>query len=132
MNFLKNKVLLREILRQGDLMHTIHGGIRETSFIVENAGDLFIRVSNPSISPEAFNFTIHNNNLVISAVFTSTPREGEKILHYPIFSRVVKIPFFVDATKIEATYKNGTFTILLPKNEAISSEPKTLNVKFLD
>ena len=40
--------------------------------------------------------------------------------------------FFVEATKIDATYKNGTFTILLPKNKGISSEPKTLNVKFLD
>lgn len=133
MNFLKNRSLLREILKQGDLMHTINGGVRETYFEIQHDGDdILIKVSNPSISPEAFNFTIHNNNLIIHVVYTSQPEADQKPLLHPLFSRVVQIPYFVDASKIEATFENDVFRIHLPYNRQINKEPQTLNVKFLD
>ena len=61
MDFLKHKTLLKELLKQADIMNTVNGGVRKTEYSAKMLGDdIIIEVSNPSIPPEAFNFTINN------------------------------------------------------------------------
>ena len=43
------------------------------------------------------------------------------------FSRVVELPFPVDADKVEAHFKNGVLTIELPKREDV--KPRRIEVK---
>ena len=134
MNLLKDKKLLRTLIKQGDLMNTVYGGVRQTDFRIEQVGDdLMIRVSNPSIKPEAFHFTIQNNRLYINGLHKSgqNGEDGESLV-FPVFSQMVTIPFFVDITKIEGIYEHGEFRIYLPYNKDLPKGPTPVNVRFTD
>jgi HSP20 family protein len=39
----------------------------------------------------------------------------------------MKLPAAVDADKVEATYKNGVLTVVLPKKEEV--KPKAIEIK---
>ena len=43
------------------------------------------------------------------------------------FVRSLELPFAVDAEKVEATYKNGVLTVVLPKKEEV--KPKAIEIK---
>jgi HSP20 family protein len=108
MNFLNNKKVLVELLKQGDLMNTVNGGVRETHFKLEKSGkDLVVELSNPSISPEAFNFTVHGNELLINVMQSQEQENDQKPVMYPLFFKVIRIPYFVDINRIEAYYEKG-------------------------
>ena len=47
--------------------------------------------------------------------------------HYGEFLRSFNVPAYVDATRINAEFKDGVLTITLPKNE--EARPKQINVK---
>ncbi len=47
--------------------------------------------------------------------------------HYGEFLRSFNVPLYVDASKINAEFKDGVLTITLPKNE--EARPKQINVK---
>ena len=47
--------------------------------------------------------------------------------HYGEFMRSFNVPLYVDATKINAEFRDGVLTITLPKNE--EARPKQINVK---
>jgi HSP20 family molecular chaperone IbpA len=51
---------------------------------------------------------------------------------YPLFFKVVIIPYYVDINKIEATYEQGIFKILLPYNKNLPKTPFTVQVKNRD
>jgi HSP20 family protein len=133
MNFLKNKKLLHELLRQGDLMNTVNGGVRETSFKIKQVGkDLMVELSNPSVQPEAFNFTIHRNDLLINVMKFNEADRDEQPMIFPLFFKAVKIPYFVDISRIEASYENGVFKVLMPYNEDLPQKPYRINIQNLD
>lgn len=133
MNFLKKRDLLRELLHQGDLMNTINGGVRETYFKIEKSGkDLIVEVSNPSISPEAFSFTINGNELLINVMQYEDQEGGEQPRKYPLFLKVIKIPYFVDINEIKALYEGGIFKVLMPYNNNLPENPFRLHIKNLD
>jgi len=133
MNFLENKKILRDLLRQGDLMNTVNGGVRETHFKIEKSGkDLVVELANPSIKPESFNFTIHGNELMINVMQTGEDGEQEQSVMYPLFFKVVKIPYFVDINRIEAYYEKGVFKVLMPYNNNLPQNPFRIHIQNLD
>ena len=133
MNFLKDKKVLRDLLKQGDLMNTVNGGVRETHFKIEKSGkDLVVELSNPSISPEAFNFTINGNELLINVMQHQSEERDKDPLIYPLFLRVIKIPYFVDINRIEAYYEKGIFKVFMPYNNNLPENPFNLHIQNLD
>jgi HSP20 family protein len=133
MNFLKNKKVLRELLKQGDLMNTVNGGVRKTHFKIEKSGrDLLVELSNPSISPEAFNFTVNGNELLINVMQYDVQEGHEQPYIFPLFLKVIKIPYFVEINKIEAYYENGVFKILMPYNNNLPEKPFKINIQKRD
>jgi HSP20 family protein len=133
MNFLENKKILRDLLRQGDLMNTVNGGVRETHFKIEKSGkDLVVELANPSIKPESFNFTIHGNELMINVMQTGEDGEQEQSVMYPMFFKVVKIPYFVDINRIEAYYEKGVFKVFMPYNNNLPQNPFRIHIQNLD
>ncbi len=133
MNFLKNQKVLRDLLKQGDLMNTVNGGVRETHFQIEKSGkDLVVELSNPSISPEAFNFTINGNELLINVMQYQSEVGKEEPSIYPLFLRVIKIPYFVDINRIEAYYEKGIFKVFMPYNNNLPENPFSLHIQNLD
>jgi len=45
---------------------------------------------------------------------------------------VIVIPYYVDINRIEATFSNGIFKILLPYNNNLPKSPFTVKVKNRD
>ncbi len=47
--------------------------------------------------------------------------------HYGKFSRTMRVPFEVEADKVDATYKDGVLRVTLPKSEI--AKPKKIEIK---
>jgi HSP20 family protein len=133
MNFLENRQILKELLQQGDVMNTVNGGVRETHFRMEKSGkDLIVELANPSIRPESFNISVHGNDLMINVLHAAGGRNTEEGRVYPIFARIIKIPYFVDINGIKAYYEDGLFKVLLPYNPALPENPFRIRIENLD
>ncbi len=133
MNFLNNRTFLRDLLKHGDMMNTVNGGVAETKFRVKNINnDLLIEISNPSISPKGFNFTIYKNELLVNIAPFYDTFGKEPASSHPIFFRAILIPYYVDINKIEVTFEYGVFKILLPYNNKLKKFPYKINVKNID
>ncbi len=133
MNFIDNRTLLRELLKQGDVMNTVNGGIRNTSFKLKTLPNgIGIEVSNPSFASESFNFTINKDELLIHVMYLNQTRNEEQINMFPAFFRMVKIPYNVEIEKIEAVYENEIFRIFMPFNSSLPGDPFKVQVKNLD
>lgn len=133
MEFLNNREFLRELLKQADIMNTVHGGVRQTEYSVMKIGrDILITVSNASISPEAFNFTINKNELLINVMHFENSFASEQPVMFPLFYKAVAIPYYVDINRIQATYEDGVFKILLPYNDNLPKTPFNVQVKNRD
>ncbi len=133
MDFLKNRKFFKELLKQADIMNTVNGGVRQTDFKIKKKGnDILIQVSNPSIVPEAFNFTVNKNELFINVMhFENSYSKGHPVM-YPLFFKDIVIPYYVDINRIEATYGHGIFNILLPYNNNLPKAPFNVQVKNID
>ena len=133
MDFLKNRIFLRDLLKQADVMNTVNGGVRETDYSIRKVGkDILIEVSNPSVSPQAFNFTISQNNLLINVMYVEKEGDGDSPPMYPMFFKDIVIPYYVDINRIEATFENGVFTVILPYNTNLPKAPFNVQVKNRD
>jgi len=49
--------------------------------------------------------------------------------HYGVFERSFTVPDYVDASKIEATFKNGVLTVHLPKSPEAQKAEKQIVIK---
>jgi len=117
MNFIENRTLLRELLKQGDAMNTVNGGVRDTSYKLKNhASGIIIEVSNASLASESFNFTVDKDQLLIQVMYMNRVPNSDQILMFPTFFRIVKIPYNVEVERIEAIFENGMFRIFMPFN----------------
>ncbi len=133
MDFLKNKKALDEFVSQVEVMNTVNGGIAQTAFNISYVGnDILVEVANASVSPDAFTFTINADQLIINVMHLEKDKEGNVLKTYPLFFKIVKIPYFVDINKIEASFEDGVFKILLPYNKNLPNQPFRINIKNLD
>ncbi len=121
--------MLRVLLKQSDLMNTVNGGVSATKFNIETIGDdIVIKVSNPSVDPRCFHFMVSNNKLVINVLFQSAD-EGQ--MAYPLFSKVIDIPYYVDIPRIEGVYEEGEFRVYMPYNANLPRKPWPVKMRFL-
>ena len=86
----------------------------------------------PGIYPDDIDIDVTGDALSISGV--RKPDEVAKEAHYHrhernygSFSRTVQLPFMVDTSKVEASFKNGILLISLPRAEA--DKPKKITIK---
>ena len=94
-------------------------------------GDNFeIRAEVPGLEKEDLNVKIQGNYLEISGVRISDAPEGYKIHKTErgtgSFSRSFTLPSDVDASRVEATLKDGVLYLSLPKSEA--AKPKKITI----
>lgn len=133
MNLLDNRIFLRDILNEGDLVNTVNGGVRQTEFRIKKIGnDILIEVSNPSISPGSFNFTINKNELHINVRRTEGAYSNGEPVMFPLFFKAFPIPYYVDIKNIEAVFENGIFNVLLPYNNNLPKNPFKVQVRNID
>ena len=85
----------------------------------------------PGLSAEDLDIEVLNNTVTIHGEFKTDGNEQDKYLLCELpngrFSRVITLPTETDASKVEATIKNGVLSLHVPKAE--TARPKAIKVK---
>jgi HSP20 family protein len=85
----------------------------------------------PGLDAEDLEIEVLNNTVTIRGEFQSGSDDQTKYLVCELpngrFSRVISLPTATDASKVEASIKNGVLSLHIPKAEA--DRPKAIKVK---
>ena len=100
--------------------------------IYETANEIVLKAELPEVKKEDVEVLIENNVLILRGerkFEEKTPPENYHRVErqYGEFVRSFTLPMFVDATKINAEFKEGVLIVTLPKHE--ETKPKHVNVK---
>ena len=100
--------------------------------VYETDKELVLKFELPEIKKEDVRITMENNVLTLRGerkFEKETERENYHRVerHYGEFMRTFNVPMFVDATKINAEFKNGVLTVTLPKRD--EAKAKHIDVK---
>lgn len=100
--------------------------------ITENEDNLYLTAELPGIDPKEIDITATADSITLkgerkepsaSKEFSYHQRERE----FGTFRRVIDLPTKIDTDKINASYKNGILTVVLPKTEEV--KPKQIEIK---
>ena len=100
---------------------------------VSETGDkITVKAEIPGMEAKDIEISIVGDTLTIKGEKKAETEEKDENYHmvertYGSFSRAMKLPAVVDAEKVEATYKNGVLTVVLPKMEEV--KPKAIEIK---
>jgi HSP20 family protein len=101
--------------------------------LLEDKDHIYIEALTPGVDPKSLNITVMQNRLTVSGeksavqgeirpeAFHRNERASGK------FVRTIDLPMEVDEDAIQAEYKNGLLTVILPKAE--KAKPKQINVR---
>ncbi len=100
---------------------------------ISETNDAFtIKVEIPEVKKDDVKVTVENGVLTIRGERQQEKEEKDKKFHrveryYGIFTRSFTLPDNVNATRIEASFKDGMLYLQLPKTEEV--KPKAIEVK---
>ena len=99
--------------------------------VSETENEMVIRMEIPGMNEKDVEINLSHDVLTISGEKKVDKVENETC-HcmescYGKFSRTVRIPFEVDAEKVDATFKDGVLKITLPKSE--TAKPRKIEIK---
>jgi len=98
----------------------------------EDRDHLVLRAELPGMKKEDIDISLHGDVLTLSGE-RKEEKEYEKAETYRSerllgkFQRTFTLPMAVDASKVQASYKDGILTVHLPKSE--EAKPKQIGVK---
>ncbi|MDY6837732.1 MAG: Hsp20/alpha crystallin family protein [Thermodesulfobacteriota bacterium] len=100
--------------------------------VSESGKEVIVRAEIPGIDPKAIDLSVQGNVLTLKGERKNEHEEKGEDFHrversYGAFSRLIRLPAEVDATKVKATYKDGVLKISLPKTK--EAEAKKIHVK---
>lgn len=107
-------------------------GVFPLTNVTEDSNNFYIRAELPGMNNEDIEISLTGNSLSISGQ-RIIPKEGDTVRYHRRereagkFSRMISLPGSVDTDKVEASFKDGILTIVLPKSEAM--KPKQIQVK---
>ena len=98
----------------------------------ENA--FLVQLDLPGMTAEQVEITFDRNTLTVSGTRSATietPEKGEVRIFFAerangAFTRTLRFPQWVEATRIEAAFKDGVLTITVPKAEA--AKPRKISI----
>ncbi len=100
---------------------------------VSETGDkITIKAEVPGMEAKDIEISMVGDTLTIKGEKKLEREEKEENYHtversHGSFTRAMKLPATVDADKVEASYKNGVLTVVLPKKEEV--KPKAIEIK---
>lgn len=108
------------------LLATVDVG--ETDEAVEVTADL------PGIEQKDIDVSLRNGNLLIRGERKQETEEKKKNFYraersYGAFSRSVPLPCEVDQDRIEARFRNGVLTVILPKSQTARESERKIEIK---
>jgi len=100
--------------------------------ISETKDSLVAKVEVPGMDPKDIHISLQEDLLTIKGEKKQEKEEKDEHYHrveraYGVFTRSVRLPVAVDASKVTASFKNGLLTITLPKTP--SARGTTIPVK---
>jgi|UniRef100_A0A7V6A2V9 HSP20 family protein len=100
--------------------------------VSETADKITVRAEIPGMEAKDIDISMVGDTLTIKGEKKVEREEKEENYHlversYGSFSRSIKLPAAADADKVDATYKNGVLTVVLPKKEEV--KPRTIEIK---
>jgi HSP20 family protein len=100
--------------------------------VSETADKITVKAEIPGMEAKDIEISMAGDTLTIKGEKKAEREEKDENYHmversYGSFSRAMKLPAMVDPDKVEATYKNGVLTIVLPKKEEV--KPKAIEIK---
>jgi HSP20 family protein len=100
--------------------------------ISETKDRLVAKVEVPGMDPKDIQISLQENLLTIKGEKRQEKEEKDEHYHrveraYGVFTRSVRLPVAVDASKVTASFKNGLLTVTLPKTP--SAKGTTIPVK---
>jgi len=100
---------------------------------VSETGDkITVKAEIPGMEAKDIDISMVGDTLVIKGEKKAEKEEKDENYHmversYGSFSRSMKLPATVDPDNVDASYKNGVLTIVLPKKEEV--KPKPIEIK---
>ena len=123
MKLIKNKEFLQQIAHQIDMLNTLGGGISLPQVKVDKREKgAIIRVSVPSVSPEAYHIVLNQNQLTVVAAHRFN-QDSDSVI--PLFSQQFTLPPQVDLARINAVFENQELQVRLPYHTSVY---KTRNI----
>lgn len=100
--------------------------------VSETADKITVKAEIPGLEAKDIEISMVGDTLTIKGEKKAEREEKDENYHmversYGSFSRAMKLPGVVDSEKVEATYKNGVLTVVLPKKEEV--KPKAIQIK---
>jgi HSP20 family protein len=92
----------------------------------------FVSAEMPGVCADDIDISVNGDTLTISGERCSEDIPEKAYFYrkervYGTFSRSIKLPFVVDADKVEASFKDGVLIVTLPQIEA--EKPKKISIK---
>jgi HSP20 family protein len=106
---------------------------RPAANIIDNEKDFNIELAVPGMSKDDFKINIEKDALVISVDRIDAEEKEAKNFtrrefRYDGFSRSFSLPEIVNQDKIEADYKNGVLSIMLPKSKEAKIKGREIKI----
>jgi HSP20 family protein len=100
--------------------------------ISETKDSLIAKVEAPGMEQKDIQISLQENLMTIKGEKRQEKEEKEERYHrversYGAFTRSVRLPVAVDASKVTATFRNGLLTVTLPKT--LASKGTTIPIK---
>ena len=100
--------------------------------VAESENEITLNAEVPGCKAEDIDISMQGNTLVISGEKKQKQEEKEKGYYhversYGSFRREFSLPSEIDASKIDASYKDGILTVKVPKSE--KAKPLKIKVK---
>lgn len=97
-----------------------------------NTDGLLVTAEVPSVEPENLDIAIVNQTLTLSGSRNPVDLDEHARYHrqergYGEFKRTIELPYRIAADKVEAKFKNGVLTIILPRVE--EEKPRRIMVQ---
>jgi len=127
MKLIKNKKFLQEIAHHIDALNTLGGGISLPQVKIDKQEKgAVIRVAIPSVSPEAYQIALNQNQLTIIAIHRPDSNPEAVI---PLFSQQFALPPQVDLSRIDAVFADQELQVRLPYHTSIY-KPRTIEIRL--
>lgn len=98
----------------------------------EDENTLHAELDLPDVDPATLDLSVtEGNRLTVQGERKAPEVQGATWVRqerpFGAFSRIVDLPYMVDADRVEASYENGVLRVTLPKSEA--AKPRKIAVK---
>ena len=102
--------------------------------VMEGEKDIVVKAELPGLEEKDIEVMLDDDALTIKGEKKEErEEEGKDYYHmertYGSFYRVIPLPVEVDGKKVEATFKNGVLSVILPKTEKAKAAGKRISIK---